>query len=60
MKRIKTYVSVILEIHDEDNEDYNLELIENSVSSEINHLENMAWDAFINGEYKSLDEIEGE
>ena len=56
MKRIKTYVPVILEIFDEDS--YELQLMENSVSTEIDHLESMAHDAYMNGEYELLDDDE--
>lgn len=54
MKRIKTYVPVILEFYDDDM--YEMQLLENSVSTEIEHLESLAYDAYLNGDFEILDE----
>ena len=52
MKRIKVYVPIILEIYGDDK--FEMQLLENSISTEIEHLEDMGIDAYNNGEYELL------
>jgi len=56
MKRVKVKVDVILEIYDEDNGIFEMQLMENSVSSEIEHLESSAYSHFLDGDFQLLGE----
>lgn len=56
MKRVKVLVQVILQVWEDDS--YELELNENSVSSEISIIEDDAYNKFVSDDYELLEDVQ--
>jgi hypothetical protein len=58
MKRVKVLVPVILQVWDDNSrfDTYELELNENSVDAEINHLEVKAYHTYQDGQFELLED----